>query len=184
MNNTERQTCARTIEYKKVSDWHTKKLKKVRQVKFLGVMIDDELSWEPQVEYLRGKVLSRIVVIKRIKKFIPECEYINFYNSLFKSHLSYCISSWAGVVTGISSYKLEKIFCLQKRCVRLLFGHELNFDHSGYYEACAWVRTLEKHKSKNNFVIENTKGYIQWEEIAHPIITFTYTIHSLNYLKL
>ena len=116
-------------------------------------MIDDKLTWEAQINYLKGKLLSSIVILKRIKKFIPESEYQSLYNSLFKSHISYCISSWG----GISKYKLSCIFSLQKRCIRLLFGKELNFDHAEFYETCARARTYEQHIAKKDFSLEHTK---------------------------
>ena len=152
LNQIERQTCARTRIDKSLKLGNVK-LKRVTKTKFLGVMIDDKLSWDAQIEYLKEKLLSSIIIIKRIKKFIPESEYISLYNSLFKSHLSYCISSWG----GISKYKLESTFSLQKRCVRLLFGNELNFDHAEYYETCARARTYDEHVAKKNFMLEHTK---------------------------
>ena len=78
---------------------------------------------------------------------------MNLYNSLFKSHISYCISSWG----GISRHKLESTFSIQKRCIRLLFGNELNFDHAEYYETCARSRTYQQHIGKKNFSLEHTK---------------------------
>ena len=45
-------------------------------------------------------------MLKRITKFIPKSEYMKLYDALFKSHLSYCISSWG----GISEYKLQNVF--------------------------------------------------------------------------
>ena len=69
------------------------------------------------------------------------------------SHLSYCISCWG----GIPDYKLQKIFAIQKRCVRLLFGETLNRDHREYYETCARVRTIDDHYAEKNFVLEPTK---------------------------
>ena len=86
------------------------KLKKVDNVKFLGVVIDDELNWEAQIKHLQTKLCAALVVIKRIKAFIPKSEYMNIFNSLFISHISYCISAWG----GISKYKLQKIFAQQK----------------------------------------------------------------------
>ena len=123
LNTSERQTCAITRIDKslKLANY---KLKRVTEVKFLGVVIADRLSWEPQ-----GKLLSSIVVIKRIRKFIPKDEYLKIYNALFKSHISYCIGSWGGV----SEYKLKTLFSVQKRCVTLLFGKEITFDHTEYY---------------------------------------------------
>ena len=111
-NKVERLSCARTREYSTINSLKIidHKLKKVDKVKFLGVIIDDKLSWEPQIEHLTEKLNSSIVMIKRIKKFIPESEYMKIYNALFKSHLGYCISCWG----GISSYKLQTLFSIQK----------------------------------------------------------------------
>ena len=128
-------------------------MKKVKEVKFLGVIINDELSWGPQINYLREKLISNIVIIKRIKKCIPVTEYLKLYNALFKSHISYCISRWG----GISKYKLNGLFSIQKRCIRLLFGAELTFDHAEYYETCARTRTYQQHKATKNFTLEHTR---------------------------
>ena len=174
LNRTERLTCARTREYgtENVLKISNHKLKKVDKVKFLGVIIDDKLSWEPQIEHLTEKLNSGIIIIKRIKKFIPESEYMKIYNALFKSHLSYCISCWG----GISSYKLQTIFAIQKRCIRLLFGKEFSFDHAGYYETCARVRTYEEHMAPKNYCLEHTKPIFN----EHNILTLhnLYTFHT------
>ena len=42
-------------------------MKKVKEVKFLGEIIDNELSLGPKINYLREKLISSIVIIKRIK---------------------------------------------------------------------------------------------------------------------
>ena len=95
---------------------------------------------------LKGNLLSSIAVIKRIRKFIPKDKYLEIYNALFKSHISYCISSWGGV----SEYKLKTLFSVQKRCVRLLFGKEITFDNAEYYETCERVKTYKEHTKEKN----------------------------------
>ena len=156
-------SCARVREYG--SDKHLKlaehTLARVDKVKFLGVMIDDKLSWEPQVEHIKEKLNSSINIIKRIMKFIPKSEYLKLYNALFKSHLSYCISCWG----GISSNKLEGIFLIQKRCIRLLFGKKFTFDHAGFYETCARAKTYEQHKAKKEYLLEHTKPLFNEQNI-------------------
>ena len=163
LNREERLSCARTREYGSVKSLKIAcyKLKKVDKVKFLGVIIDDKLSWEAQVEHLKEKLNSSIVVIKRIKKFIPESEYLKLYNALFKSHISYCISCWG----GISSYKTESLFSIQKRCIRLLFGKEFSFDHVGFYETCARTRTYQQHMAKKDYLLEHTRPLFNEQNI-------------------
>ena len=77
-------------------------LTRVNEVRFLGVIIDHEQSWEPQLDNIRCKLTTSIAIIKRIMKFIPKTEYHKLYDSLFKSHMSYCISSW--VVSHLIDY--------------------------------------------------------------------------------
>ena len=93
LNQEERQTCARARIQKSLKI-NNLMLKQVTKIKFLGVIIDDQLTWEPHVEHLKVKLISSIVIIKRIKKIIPVSEYLQLYNALFKSHITYCISSW------------------------------------------------------------------------------------------
>lgn len=155
LNREERLSCARTREFgsEKSLKISGLKLQKVNKVKFLGVMIDEKLTWEAQIEHLKEKLNSSIVVIKRIKRFIPESEYLKIYNALFKSHISYCISCWGGV----PKYRLESLFSIQKRCIRILFGKQFSFDHEGFYETCARVRTYQQHMAKKDYILEHTK---------------------------
>ena len=154
-NNEDRQTCARARHYKSELTLNLcgNKLIKVDKVKFLGVILDDKLNWEAHIDHLEAKLNSSIIMIKRIKKFIPESEYLNIYNALFMSHLTYCISCWGGV----PSYKLQKIFSIQKRCIRLLFGKTPSFDSAEFYETCARTRTYEENKAPKDYCLEHTK---------------------------
>ena len=67
------------------------------------------------------------------------------YKALFKSHISYCISSCGGV----SEYKLKTLFSVQKRYVRLLFSKELTFGHAEYYKNLSKSLTYQEHTEKN-----------------------------------
>ena len=141
------------LNTKHVQELELKRLKRVTEVKFLDVIIDENISWEPQINHLEKKLISSIIVIKRIKQFIPKNEYLKIYNSFFKSHISYCISCWG----GIAQNRLKSLFSIQKRCVRLRFGKELSFDHAEYYQTCARTRAYTQHNTEKNFQLEHTK---------------------------
>ena len=100
-----------------------------------------------------------------------------WYDSLFKSHLSYCISSWGGVPAN----RLSKLFALQKRCIRLLFGIKLTHDHCDFFNTCARARTYSDHVAIKNFSLENTKPIFNKEKIMS--IFNLYAQHTLNYSK-
>ena len=140
------------------------------------------LYWESHIDHLTQKLNSSIVMIKRIITFIPKSEYMKIYDALFKSHLSYCISCWG----AIPSSKLQGIFAIQKRCIRLLFGSEYSFDHSGYYETCARVRTYTEHISKKNFCLEHTKPLFNKHKILtiFNLCTYHTFINTFKILKI
>ena len=70
------------------------KVKQVDKIKFLGVIIDDQLSLNDQIKYVENKLMSTIVFIKRIlKKFIPSSHYFKIYHSLEYNRINNTISS-------------------------------------------------------------------------------------------
>jgi hypothetical protein len=176
LNNQERLTCARSKPYNSIFNLYVngKKLKIVDKTRFLGVIIDDKLNWDHHIEYLEKKMLSTIVLVKRIRKIVPESHYKSIYHSLFESHLSYGISCWGGAYSS----KLDTLFRIQKRCIRILFGEIPSFDHPEYYQTCArtrmWIQPslANAHARKNalflhvinNPTTENIAEYVKMKK--------------------
>lgn len=84
-------------------------------IKFLGVTIDYQLSWKPQIAQLLKKLSSSIFVIKRMAKLGSNLAILA-YHAIFYSHMAYGIEVWGG-----SSHTLiNEILLLQKRAVRYI----------------------------------------------------------------
>ena len=83
-------------------------IERVTEFKFLGVLIDSNLTWSPRCNYIANK-LSRICgVVSRLKYYVPTHILTIIYNSLFLTHISYGITSWGfNMCTRIS--KLQKM---------------------------------------------------------------------------
>ena len=69
LNIYDSMICARSQVYNKAYTLSVngQKIRKVDKVKFLGVFIDDQLSWDYQIEHIENKLLSTIVLIKQEK---------------------------------------------------------------------------------------------------------------------
>ena len=175
-NNDERKKCART---RIAGSEHqlficNNKIKKTNKARFLGIIIDENLNWDNHLEHLEQKLKGMITTIKRIKKFIPHEHYNKLYHALFVSHLIYGISCWGSV----PSYKLNKIFNVQKRCIRLLFGQKTNFDHADYYKTCARTISIDNHMAPKDYVLEHTKPLFT----KHKFLT-VYNLHKIFLLN-
>ena len=95
-----------------------KKIKQVSTTKFLGVTIDENLTWLPHIENLSKKLSMCHGTLKRIKDAVPKKLHKTLYHALFESHLTYGISVWGAQPQSV----LGKLFVIQKKCVRMLFG--------------------------------------------------------------
>ena len=141
-------------------------IEEVTETKFLGVIIDNNLSWEPQLEALAKKLKCCTGQLNRIKQFIPVDLHKSLYHTLFESHMSYGITVW-GLVSDI---KLSKLFILQKHCIRIMFG-----DKEAYldkFKTAARVRGRGGEKLGAEFYTrEHTKPLFNSNEIL--------TIHNL-----
>ena len=89
-------------------------IKQSHHIKYLGVLIDDNLNWKQQIKEQCSN---------QLKHFVDEQTLRFVYHCLIYSHLQYCISSWGTA----SKSTLAPLFILQKRSIRLLTG-------SGYRE--------------------------------------------------
>jgi hypothetical protein len=93
-------------------------IKQVEEARFLGVTIDNKLSWTSHIKQLNKKLKCHIGAINRIKDNIPNHLHKQLYHTLFESHLGYGITVWG----DCSFTKLQPTFNLQKKCLRVMFG--------------------------------------------------------------
>ena len=120
-------------------------IKRVKSTRFLGVIIDEKLSWKEHIATLKNKLKCQAGAINRIKDCVPRDLHKDLYYTLFESHLSYCIDVWGGV----SSNTINPLFVVQKQCIRILFGDREKFLEK--FQTCARCRTRNKQYLKGNF---------------------------------
>ena len=70
-------------------------LLQVSYTKFLGVLIDERLSWEEHINLVNNKVRKSIDIIRKISGLISQNALQTLYYSLIYPHLSYCNLVWA-----------------------------------------------------------------------------------------
>ena len=88
----------------------------VTKMKYLGVLIDEKLSWNEHIDYVSTTLSSNIGALYRSKYFLDQQTRLLLYNALILPHLNYCSLIWAHT---FSSY-ISKIEILQKRAVRII----------------------------------------------------------------
>ena len=69
--------------------------KRLNFTKFLGIYIDEHLSWAQHIDYLSKKIARNVGILSKLKYFLPRYIMNTLYYSLILSHLQYCTLLWA-----------------------------------------------------------------------------------------
>ena len=93
-------------------------IKEVSSAKFLGVFIDNKLSWAEHINHISRKVSKSIGIIIKARKSFDNDTLFNLYNALILPHISYCIQVWGTA----ASVHIERLHVLQKKIVRIICG--------------------------------------------------------------
>ena len=89
---------------------------RVKQEKFLGVLIDEKLTFAAHRQALAKKIASNCGVLFRARHVLSKDSLNKLYYSFIQSHMIYCSNVW-----GLGSKNsLNKIFISQKRAVRTM----------------------------------------------------------------
>ena len=91
-------------------------LKQVQNSKFLGIVIDENLSWKPHVNNVCNIISRNIGMINKLKHFFPQTILKSLYYAIIYPYLSYGILAW-----GYASRTLtDRILLLQKKALRII----------------------------------------------------------------
>lgn len=85
-------------------------------ITFLGLTIDDSLSWSQHIEIVCKRLSSAVFMFRQLKKVLDFNTLRMAYFALFHSKITYGIVAW-----GNSSHSID-VFILQKKVIRIIFG--------------------------------------------------------------
>ena len=90
------------------------------ETKFLGIWLNDNLSWEAHVRQLSIKIKHNLILLKRDKNFLTKSILLPIYSGHVHSHLKYRIILWGSMLTMSQTSQLQK---LQNEAIQLIDQH-------------------------------------------------------------
>ena len=84
--------------------------------KYLGLILDNSLSFKPHIEYVCSKVSKALGIIYRSRDFLPKSVLVSLYYSLVYPYLNYCILAWGNTFDS----HLQPLRILQKKIIRII----------------------------------------------------------------
>jgi len=85
-------------------------------VNYLGLHIDEHLSWDFHVNQLSKKLSRANGILAKLRHFAPKHILNSVYYAIFYSHVLYGCPTWS--LTSASNLQIVKI--LQKKCLRII----------------------------------------------------------------
>jgi hypothetical protein len=94
--------------------YNDKLIYSLNNIKFLGIFINDTLTWSTHLDQLTNKLSSACYAIRVMKQYMPLKTLIIIYYAYFHSLMNYGLIFW-----GNSPYSVH-IFRLQKKVIRII----------------------------------------------------------------
>ena len=113
-----------------------------RCVKFLGVFIDHNLTFNKHVNHIAGKISKTHGVLFRVRDFLSTNILNLLYHSLVQPYLIYCIEAWFGT----TQTNIHRLFVLQKKTIRTIYFLPYNDHTSLHFKANNMLRLDDLHR--------------------------------------
>ena len=76
---------------------HGEKVEQINTYKYLGVTIDDQLSWKAHSYTIYKKLNSRLYLLRQLKYFrVDKTLLVLFYKSILESLICFLLICWGG----------------------------------------------------------------------------------------
>ena len=74
----------------------------VQKIKFLGIIIDNKLSWKYHIDHISGKIARGIGMIIKAREYLNKQGLLSLYYSFIYPYLIYCNHIWGSTYKSYS----------------------------------------------------------------------------------
>lgn len=123
---------AHTCNLSRQTDCACMPLQHVTHIKYLGVVIDQNLSFKQHIEQLSVRVRKLIYIFKTLRHILGSVALKQIYQALCQSIINYCILSWGGATKGL----MKKIEVAQRAILKICTFKPILHPTHLLYEFC------------------------------------------------
>jgi hypothetical protein len=141
--------------------YNDKQISNITNTKFLGLFINDTLSWKTYIEYILPELSSACYAMRAVKPYVSQNTLEMIYYSYFLSVMTYGLLFW-----GHSSESV-KIFRLQKNIIRIMLGCRSTDSCRNLFMKLKILPLPSQFILSLLFVIKNRNQYTVNSELYH-----------------
>ena len=137
-----------------------------REVKYLGVILDEKLTWKSHTVYINNKLSKCLWALCKLRHYTNIETLKLIYYSLAHPHLQYCLSSWGGT----SNSNLNPLLIRQKRMIRIIMNKPFRSPSSPLFFELKVLKLHELYKFRIAILMFNNKsGKFQMPQSLVPL---------------
>ena len=135
-------------------------IKRQSFIKFLGILLDESLSWKEHLKLTENKVAKIIGLIYKAKPYLNKDSLLALYFSYIHSYINYANLVWGST----NRTYLRKINSQQKHALRLIHNKNKFYHSKELFEPCEILNAYKlnllntavfMHKIKNRTVLSS-----------------------------
>ena len=154
---------------------NNKDIEQVKETVFLGVVLDEHVTWRSHINYTANKISKSIGIIRRSSFFLKKESLRILYFSMIYPYLQYCNLVWANTYQTT----ISRLSILQKRIIRIVnksdfLAHTNPIFKELYLLKLEDIRILQI--SQLMFTVRNNSSLITLKDM----FTLNNQIHSYN----
>lgn len=163
----------RTLDISVVLNNHI--IAQTKEVVFLGVILDENLSWKPHILNVSRKISKSIGIIYKSSFCLSAMSLRTLYFSLVYPYLIYCITVWG------STYQtnLKRLVTLQKKVIKIISSVPFDAHTDNLFRDHQILKFNDIYLFQTaKFMFLYTKGLLP--NTFNNMFTLTNQIHSYN----
>jgi len=137
-------------------------------LKFLGIYLDEHLTWKKHLQYVNNKISNTLFVMNKVKNFIPKFSLETIYYSLIQPYITYGILAWGQTINNDNN----QIFLKQKRALRIIHKSPFNSHTDPLYKIYKIL------KAKDLYVQHALMFMVDYEKKQLPNSFANFFIHN------
>ena len=136
-------------------------LERVDCYKYLGITLNQRLSWEDHVSNIASKIRKRISILSRIKYMLPLSARLTFYNTMIKPIFEYNSIVWGDKRNTVH---MDTLQILQNRAAKIILGRDLRDSATQALKDLNWLTLVKKRTiDRCIFVYKCLKNLIEFD---------------------
>lgn len=162
---------------------NNQEIEQVKENVFLGIILDENLTWKSHISQVSSKVSKSIGIIRKSSYYLLKSSLRTLYFAMLYPYLQYCNIVWASTYES----NLRRLVILQKRAIRIINKSEVDAHTTPIFRNMKLLKFCDINKLqvgqfmfkyKNNLLPQSFKGIFTTNSEVHRY--HTRSLHSFH----